>query len=287
MAEALHRLSDEALGRALRDLGPAIDVPRPVVGPEGDLASRVRARIEAAPARSRRRWWRGRSVPWRSRPAIGRPARLAVGLAVVALALLAAVAAATILGVPGIRIALFGGPGLEPGPSATARATTPTGRPLGVGAGLGTVVSLEEAAARIGFEPRLPDGLRPPDTAWLADARLTLVWAAGPDLPATALDGVGLLVTEFRGRVEDEFYQKVAGGGTIIEPVRVDDHPGYWLAGGPHFFFYVDPDGRIVDETRRWVGDTLIWEAEGVTYRIESALGRDATIGIGRSLVAP
>ena len=123
--------------------------------------------------------------------------------------------------------------------------------------------------------------------SWLADARLTLVWATSSDLPETALDGVGLLVTEFRGRVDAEYYQKVTSTGTSVEPVRVDGHAGYWLAGRPHFFFYVDPDGRTVDDTRRWVGDALIWEADGITYRLESALGRDATIEITETLVSP
>ncbi|HEU0235050.1 MAG TPA: hypothetical protein VFR14_01280 [Candidatus Limnocylindrales bacterium] len=281
MADLLVRLTDEALADALRDLGRAIAVPRSTAGADDDVAARARARIVADPslaARSaaRSRWsWLG----------AGRPARLAVGLALLAAVLLAAVAAAGILGVPGIRIALFGAPAtVEPGP--TASPGTPD-RPIGAGAGLGRIVALADVAELTGFEPRLPAGFAPPDVAWLAAARLTLVWAAGPDLPETALDGVGLLVTEFRGRVDAEYYQKVATTGTVVEPVRVAGHAGYWLAGRPHFFFYVDPDGHVVDDTRRWVGDTLIVEADGITYRIESALGRDATVALAEGLTRP
>ena len=271
MADLLRGLSDEDLGRALRDLGPTIAVPRRTDGPAGDLAAHVRARIASDPALARRT---GRS--WWARRGGGRAARLAVGLALLAAVLLAAVAAATILGVPGIRIALFGAPG-EPVPSATPAAP---GLPLGSGAGLGRVVALADADELVGFQPRFPAGLGAPDVSWLADGRLTLVWAAVPSLPETALDGVGLLMTQFRGRVDAEYYQKVTTTGTTVEPVRVDEHAGYWLAGRPHFFFYVDPDGRTVDDTRRWVADTLIWAADGMTFRIESALGRDATIAL-------
>jgi len=281
MADELVRLTDDALAHALRDLGGAIAVPRSAGSPDDDVAARVRARIEADPALT------GRSTPPRwSWLGAGRPARLAVGLALLAAVLLAAVAAAGILGVPGIRIALFGAPAtVGPGPTA-ASPEAPAG-PLGSGAGLGRIVALADAATATGFEPRLPAGLAPPDVAWLADSRLTLVWAAGPDLPETALDGVGLLVTEFRGRVDAEYYQKVTATGTVVEPVRVAGHTGYWLAGRPHFFFYVDPDGRPVDDTRRWVGDTLIFEADGITYRVESALGRDATIALAEGLTRP
>ena len=280
MADALDRLTDEALADALRDLGRAIAVPRSTGGPDDDVAIRVRARIETDPALAARsaprRWsWLGAS----------RPARLAVGLALLAAVLLAAVAAASILGVPGIRIALFGAPATV-GPGPTASPGAPDG-PLGTGAGLGRIVALADAADLAGFETRLPVGLPPPDVAWLADARLTLVWAAGPDLPATGLPGVGLLVTEFRGSVDADYYQKVTSTGTVVEPVRVADHAAYWLAGRPHFFFYVDPDGRTVDDTRRWVGDTLIFEADGITFRIESALGRDATIALAEGLTRP
>jgi hypothetical protein len=52
-----------------------------------------------------------------------------------------------------------------------------------------------------------------------------------------------------------------------------------------HFFFYVRPDTEgYVDDGRRWVGDALVWYDGTATYRIESSLGRDATIGIAESI---
>ena len=51
-----------------------------------------------------------------------------------------------------------------------------------------------------------------------------------------------------------------------------------------HFFFYERPEGGYVDDGRRWVGDALVWYDGTATYRIESALGRDATIALAESL---
>ena len=97
------------------------------------------------------------------------------------------------------------------------------------------------------------------------------------DLPATFEPGVGLLMTEFVGFVDDAFYSKLVGSGTTVEAVLVGGKHGYWLAGEPHFFFYTGPGGVVRDD-RRWVGDALVWSDGKVTYRLESALGQQATI---------
>jgi hypothetical protein len=94
---------------------------------------------------------------------------------------------------------------------------------------------------------------------------------------------VGILMTEFLGSVDPAFFGKVVGPGTTVDSVLVDGRRGYWLSGAPHFFFYVGPGG-VVQDDRRWVGDALLWSDGPVTYRLESAVGRDATIRIAESL---
>jgi hypothetical protein len=64
----------------------------------------------------------------------------------------------------------------------------------------------------------------------------------------------------------------------------VNGQPGFWIEGDPHIFFYETDTGRFVDDQRRWVGDALLWSDGETTYRIESALGRDATIRIAESI---
>ena len=43
----------------------------------------------------------------------------------------------------------------------------------------------------------------------------------------------------------------------MVTPVTVGGNPGYWISGPPHFFYYVDPSGKDVDDSHRIVGDTL------------------------------
>jgi hypothetical protein len=142
--------------------------------------------------------------------------------------------------------------------------------------------------ARAGFEVHWPSDptIGPPDAAWLDPAlsdQVALVWEASDRLPATTEPGVGLILTQFRGTVDDGWFTKVLGPGTTIEIVRVGDLRGYWVTGQPHQFFYEGPGG-FVEETRRWVGDVLLWADGAITYRLETSLGRDATIAIAESM---
>lgn len=278
MADArLHELSDGDLEAALRSLGTTVDWPTAVVLPGGpDLASRVRARIVAAPDATRpargRSWW---------------PARRALVFAVTALLALAAVAAAVGLGVPGIRL-IFGDPPTTPTSTATAGARpSPSVGPAGSDIGLGAAVALEDLETRAGFPIRLPgDSVAgPPDAAYLnAQDQASLVWAPTDELPATANPRIGLLLTQFEGRVRSGTISKTIGDGTTVEPVTVGGGRGFWISGAVHLFFYETLDGEIVDESRRWVGDALIWSEGDISYRLETSLGRDAAIRIAESL---
>ena len=70
--------------------------------------------------------------------------------------------------------------------------------------------------------------------------------------------------------------------GTTIEPVTVDGAAGYWLGNGVHEFFYLDTQGNPQPDTARLAANTLLWERDGVTYRLESALDRDAALALAR-----
>ena len=127
-------------------------------------------------------------------------------------------------------------------------------------------------------------GLGAPATAWLVAGRLSVVWPASPTLPALTEPGVGLLLSQFRGSLEPGYFEKVLDQGTTIETVRVDGVTGWWISGAPHEIVYVDERGDPVFDSRRSVGDTLLWARGDVTYRIESALGRDATVVLAATL---
>ena len=66
--------------------------------------------------------------------------------------------------------------------------------------------------------------------------------------------------------------------------VTVDGAPGYWVSGDAHLFFFTDADGDFIDDGRRWVGDALVWSDGTTTYRLESALGLEASIRLAESL---
>lgn len=298
MTDRRMALDAVALETALRALSPALDWPTagsrsPDGAPAGpDIATRVRVRLSSADRRRARRWW----------TIGGRPLRRSVVFAILALLGLALIAGAVGLGLPGLRITLGEPPpSLLPSPTAVASPVagatpsrsptpTPTLPPVaGMRLGLGRQVTLDEVEPTTGVPVRLPvdDRLGPPDSVWVDPGKadqVAYVWASSADLPDSLEPGVGLILMRFAGADDEEFYEKMLNTGTTLERVTVDGHGGYWISGEPHFFFYSTPDGRFIEDTRRWVGDALIWSDGSATYRIESALGRDATIAIAESI---
>jgi hypothetical protein len=263
----------------LLDLGRSLAFPAPAA----DFAPRVMQRIARRPAT--RPWWRGQSLVF------GRPVRRALLVAIALLLVLAAVAGAVGLGLPGLRI-IFGIPaGASPTPSASQGAPGPSASDGGPGdsLGLGQRIALEQLDQAAGFHVGRPGDpvVGSPDAAYVDALRanqVSLVWATRPGLPATLEPGVGLLLTQYDGRLDNGFLTKALGTGTTVEPVRVNGREGYWVSGEPHFFFYTARNGQFVDDSRRWVGDALLWSDGIYTYRLETSLGREAAIRIAESL---
>jgi hypothetical protein len=287
----LHLLPESELEAALRGLTPAIDWPSAGRTGEPDLATAVRVRIESMPIPAEDR------MPWR-RPAwlagmTRGPVRRALVLALVALLAVAAVAGAVGLGLPGLRLILG-----EP-PPTVAPSTAPTGAPpgsptptvLGGSLRLGEALDAADPAAldeRAGFHVRLPTdpGIGTPAAAWIDEregGQVTLLWPPNDRLPATTEADVGLLISQFRGTLDDGFFAKSIDSGTIVAPVEVGGDRGYWLSGEQHLFFWEGPDG-FVDDARRWVGDVLVWSDGPITYRLETSLGRAEAIRIAESM---
>jgi hypothetical protein len=291
--QALATMPDEELAGALRHLATSIDFPTggPTEPGSPDLAARVRRRIEQNPLRPS--LWRrlGLGVGAGTR---ARPIRRGLVLALVTLLILAAVAAAVGFGLPGLRIIFGEGPSPTPSPPAVSSASPrpsepgPSARaqPLGGSLGLGDAVPLADVRRQAGFEILLPTDppIGPPDVSYLNDQRVTLVWASRAGLPETNTPGIGLVLGEFRGNVDQGYYEKVLGDQTIVTPVNVNGGRGYWIHGSPHFFYYIDPQGQVVTDESRVVGDVLIWTRADVTFRLETSLGMAAAIRIAESI---
>jgi hypothetical protein len=267
---------DAGLEALLRASAEAIAWPTASPAGAPDLATRVRVRLVAASPRAAR-------GPW----AAWRPVRRSLLLALVALLALAAIAGAVGLGLPGLRL-ILGGPSASPPPSVAPSRTPPPG-PLGSSLRLGDNVTLDQVETLTGIPPDLPTdpAVGPPDAAYVDRVRgnqVAFVWAASETLPETREPGIGLILMRFEGTINDGFRQKLIGEGATVEPVTVDGQRGYWITGEAHFFFYVGKAGGVVDDGRRWVDDALAWTDGALTYRVESALGRDATIELAESL---
>lgn len=283
-------MTDRRLDRLdldLTDLARAIDWP-----PTPDVATSVPARLAgggARPVAPRR--------PWLALPRLTRPLLIALLL----LAIVAAVAAAIALGLPGLRITFTSDPLPTPNvPAATAATASPAGtpdpsptatRPPGATLGLGTPMSLETVRSRVDFPLLLPDvaGRGEPDGVYLEDLRgaqlVTTVWRAGPGLPPLRPGSdVGLLVTQFRATLDEGLLEKVLRTGTKVEVVQVGEHRGFWISGVQHILWFRRPNGQSVETPIRLVGDTLALEVDGRIVRIEANGGRDAVLALAATL---
>jgi hypothetical protein len=79
-------------------------------------------------------------------------------------------------------------------------------------------------------------------------------------------------------------FGKMLGPGTTLDEVTVNGHKGYWIAGQPHVFFFIDADGKFRDETLRLATNTLIIDDNGTVVRIEGDLTKTQALGIAASL---
>jgi hypothetical protein len=269
-------LRDAGLDAELAGLGGALAFPTP----SAEFAVRVTQRLGNADVAQP--WWRGRTN------VLGRPVRRAALIAVALLLVLAAVAGAVGLGLPGLRI-VFGLPPVpSPSPSQATPAASASAAP-GSALRLGRPVAIDSVDREAGFHVLRPadPSIGPPDAAYVDLARnnqVSLVWAVRPSLPATLEPSVGLLFSQFDGRLDTGFFSKAISGGTTVEPVRVNGREAYWVSGDAHFFFYTGRDGQFVEDDRRWVGDALLWSDGTYTYRLETSLGRDEAIRFAESM---
>ncbi len=301
MAERMRQFTDPELERALRSLGADLAYP-----PTPDVAAAVRGRIVARPVRPRP-WW----IP---SPAARRRLAVALALLLVGAVILGALplvrkGVARRLGLNNVAIVnvtAIPSPTPAPLPTMTAipaptppGAATPGARPatptpplngLLDRATFGTQTTLTEAQSRAPFAIRTPDlpTYRVPDEVYTRipppGGRVSLLYTIRADLPAIAGTDIGLLVQEFRGGIQSGLFQKGVPSGSRVEPVLIDGVQGYWIEGGLRTFGYTDANGVVQFEETRGAGNTLLWERDGVVYRLESSLPQADAVRIAASL---
>lgn len=123
-----------------------------------------------------------------------------------------------------------------------------------------------------------------PAAAYLRAGDVSVVWLPGPDLPEVGSTGVGALLTRFDGSLDEPSVAKAIGPDAEISLIEVDGGAAYWIEGEAHTFGYIAPDGELLLETIRLAGSTLLWEGDGYTWRLESALARDDAVGVAEAL---
>jgi hypothetical protein len=227
-----------------------------------DLGTAVQARIvaEPRPARTPRAW---------------KPRRLVPALVAVLVLLLAF---GTLLAAsPGVRATLrdWLGIGVVTVKRVDRLPDLSTARRLE----LGRRVTAAQAARRFGHPVAGVRALGEPDAIYAGEAivpaRVSLVYVARPGLPAGTA-GIGALLDEIEGD-SMPFVQKLVGGGVPIGRVDVNGARGVFI-GGRHAL-------QLPDELRpRLAGNTLLWVRDGVTYRLETALGVKAALRLARSV---
>lgn len=287
MAEPLRPFpeSEAELERALRALGAQVAYP-----PTPDLTARVRPRLHGQPARPSP-WTRLWDRPLARPLAIALLALLFLCSATLVFSPAALRAVAERLGLAGIRIEYV--PAV---PTATPTAIGATPVPIGARLSLGTRVSLEQAQESVAYrvhQPSLPE-LGSPDEVYLLTpppgGMVSLVYRERPGLPATRETGVALLFTQFSGDVPPELIGKgidvgkEIGRGTKLERVTVNGGRGYWIEGDPHLFLFRDARGQVREETVRLAGNTLIWEQDGLTFRLEGAPDKETALRVAASV---
>lgn len=275
MIERLGLSTVADLEAALLDLGTAVEMP-----PTPDLAAIAGARLRAVGTPS--------ALPTRTVRSVRRSLLLAAALAL----LLTGAALGVRFGLSLLRIDFGPAPSSTPSTSATPSsapgASAPAG--LGVALGLGTRTTLDAVTADSDFPIQIPAELGPPDAVFRGGdtlrGQIAFVYAPRPGIPASQLlGGAALLVTQNRGDVDEGLANKLVDSGLgRVTRVKVGSDDGYWFSGQPHVFWYLAEDGSVIEESRRLVGNTLVWQHRDVLYRIEGDIGQDAALEIAASL---
>ena len=258
------QLTDERLGTELFALAEELDYPA-----TPPLAVNVRRQLEAGEVRGRVR------IPSRPR---WQTVAIAIGVVLFALAGTltfspsAREAVADFIGIGGVRIG-YGEKSPTPPPSSELD--------------LGPRLSLEEAERRVDFAIKAPMmlGLDHPEVHVTEPPDSGMVSLLYPD----AFEGArepALLVTEFEADLDGGFFKKLVFEGAEVRYTTVRGHEGYWVTGA-HFFYYFDEFGNQYEESIRLAANVLLWEEDGITYRIEGGFGEAQAQEIADSLANP
>jgi hypothetical protein len=147
--------------------------------------------------------------------------------------------------------------------------TLPAAEERPLGEELGRRVSYDEAQRILGGPILLPDVEGRPQLYEREGAISAVLAAPGP-----------VLVTQLRPLGGGTLLKKVAGLSTV-EDAQIDEQlHGIWIAGEQHVVFWLTAPPRLA-------GNVLLWERDGVTYRIEGKrLTKERALELARQMTS-
>jgi hypothetical protein len=196
---------------------------------------------------------------------------------VLALALIALAGLAATLAIPDARSALLralhiGGAQIE-----LVDELPEVPAPFDLELALGERVTIEEARQGAGFQLRELD--EAPDRVYLGD-RGTVWFLYGTP------EDVRLLVaqTPFHSVDQPALVKKLRTSETSAEPLLVEGAEGVYVSGEPHFLFLVDDLGNPVEDSARLARNVLLWDSDGIAFRLEGDLTRERALELAEEL---
>jgi len=258
MSERLRSMSDEALGGVLSGL----DLAWPSAP---DLAPTVMAATSAA------RQPRVGHLP------LSRSKRIMlIAAATVLLLAGAAVAAKIVIDLGAVVVNVSPTPEPLPSPSSIQS----YGEPL----------TLEEAAALVDDDLRLPIRLGPPDRIWADEVftdvgevvRITSAWLPGPGLPVIEGARHGAVLMRFEGDADQASKDLHADTG-VLEFETSEGVDYYWTTG-THLLELLTSEGVMYVRVE---GNVLLWRDGPYTMRLETSLPKADAIRIATSAGTP
>lgn len=237
-----------------------------------DIVSAFAANGLPSPSGPPRRWIdRASRSPWQALAA----AAIVIGLLAVA--------------IPGTRSTLaswfdFPGVRIEVGTDEQPPPAPPTS--IGGTLLLGKQVTTEDATKAARFEIVVPVGERitgTPET-YLLDRDgamiISLLYPASPKLPEIGTTGVGLLLMQIDSPDPAALLVKRSMNERPPVTIMVNGEMGTWIEGGSLTVEPIYASGTF----ERASGNVLIWEQNGVTYRLESALTMTDAVALAERL---
>ncbi|MER3437423.1 MAG: hypothetical protein C4346_07450, partial [Chloroflexota bacterium] len=143
--------------------------------------------------------------------------------------------------------------------------------------------------ARFFIHVPAPDQVGQPDQVYAHSlpggaVMISLVYLPDARLPETAETSVGTILMEFTAASNTGYLVKSLADDGKLSVVTVNGREGWWTEGTSHLIMLMSPTSGRCPGSRRTSGTILLWEQGGITFRMESALPRDAAIAIASSV---